>query len=86
MTAAIECVDGAARAGIERRAAKLSVRLLMPTGLCFLPAFICVGVIPLGGVVPLTRHCGAASVERATRFILMMADVGAAVIPMGRAW
>ena len=46
LTAAIERVDGAARAGIERRAAKLSVRLLMPTGLCFLPAFICVGVIP----------------------------------------
>ena len=31
---------------IERNAAKLSVKLLMPTGLCFLPAFVLVGVIP----------------------------------------
>ena len=31
---------------MERAAARLSVRLLMPTGLCFLPAFVIVGVLP----------------------------------------
>jgi pilus assembly protein TadC len=31
---------------VEITAAKLSVRLLLPTGLCFLPAFILVGVLP----------------------------------------
>lgn len=46
LTVAIDREDVAARADIERRSARLSVRLLMPTGLCFLPAFICIGVIP----------------------------------------
>ena len=32
--------------GIELEASKLGVRLLLPTGLCFLPAFILLGVIP----------------------------------------
>lgn len=31
---------------IERKAGRLTVRLLVPTGLCFLPAFVCIGVIP----------------------------------------
>ena len=31
---------------IEQQAARLSIRLLLPTGLCFLPAFILIGVIP----------------------------------------
>lgn len=43
----IEGSDAEERARIEREAAKLSVRILMPVGLCMLPAFICVAVIPL---------------------------------------
>lgn len=41
--------DGVAafeRSQIEQGASRLSVKLLIPTGLCFLPAFICIGVIP----------------------------------------
>ena len=34
---------------IEQQAARLSIRLLLPTGLCFLPAFILIGVIPAIG-------------------------------------
>ena len=30
----------------KQEAAKLSVRLLLPVGLCFLPAFICIGILP----------------------------------------
>lgn len=43
---AVETADREGRAAIERHASKLSVRLLVPTGLCFLPAFIAIGVIP----------------------------------------
>ena len=46
LESAIEQLDRDERAAIERNAAKLSVKLLMPTGLCFLPAFVLVGVIP----------------------------------------
>jgi len=46
LESAIEQLDRDERAAIERNAAKLSVNLLMPTGLCFLPAFVLVGVIP----------------------------------------
>lgn len=35
-----------ARSGLEEEAASLSVRLLLPTGLCILPAFILIGVVP----------------------------------------
>lgn len=31
----------------ERRAATLGVRLVLPLGLCYLPAFICLGVLPV---------------------------------------
>lgn len=31
----------------EKRAASLSVRLVVPLGLCSLPAFICLGVVPV---------------------------------------
>lgn len=31
----------------ERRAAELATRLVLPLGLCQLPAFICLGVIPM---------------------------------------
>lgn len=31
----------------ERRAATLGVRLVVPLGLCYLPAFICLGVLPV---------------------------------------
>ena len=34
------------RSRIEQSAAKLSIRLLLPTGLCMLPAFVAIGVIP----------------------------------------
>ncbi|MBW3089926.1 type II secretion system F family protein [Bifidobacterium sp. 82T25] len=44
--AAIEQLDRDERSLIERNAARLSVKLLMPTGLCFLPAFVLIGVIP----------------------------------------
>jgi hypothetical protein len=43
---AIEQSDRDERAAIERGAAQLSVKLLMPTGLCFLPAFVFIGVVP----------------------------------------
>lgn len=42
----IEQLDCGGRAATERNAAKLSVKLLMSTGLCFLPAFMLIGVIP----------------------------------------
>ena len=37
------------REDIEQQAARLSIRLLLPTGLCFLPTFILIGVIPAIG-------------------------------------
>ncbi|MBM6699194.1 type II secretion system F family protein [Bifidobacterium pullorum subsp. saeculare] len=43
---AAERLDQDERAAIERTAGKLTVRLLLPTGLCFLPAFVFIGVIP----------------------------------------
>ena len=43
---AVEQLDWDERSQIEQAAAKLSVRLLLPTGLCFLPAFVAVGIIP----------------------------------------
>ncbi|WEV72693.1 hypothetical protein [Bifidobacterium sp. ESL0790] len=42
----IEQLDARERALIERGSSKLSVRLLMPTALCFLPAFVLIGVLP----------------------------------------
>lgn len=36
-----------ARAEMQERAATLSVRLMMPLGLCILPAFVVLGVLPL---------------------------------------
>ena len=41
----------------EERAATLGVRLVLPLGLCFLPAFLCLGVVPVvlalaGGLLP----------------------------------
>ena len=41
---AVEQLDWDERSQIEQAAAKLSVRLLLPTGLCFLPAFVVVGL------------------------------------------
>ena len=43
---AIEQLEWNERSRIERSAAKLSIRLLLPTGLCMLPAFVAIGVIP----------------------------------------
>ena len=30
----------------RQESSKLSVRLLLPVGLCFLPSFICIGILP----------------------------------------
>ena len=38
--------DHSERSAIEQAASRLSVRLLAPTGLCFLPAFVLIGVVP----------------------------------------
>lgn len=46
LEAAIEQLDWDERSRIEQSAAKLSIRLLLPTGLCILPAFVAIGVIP----------------------------------------
>ncbi|KFI65313.1 type II secretion system F family protein [Bifidobacterium cuniculi] len=46
LEAALELADTRERMRIERAASRLSVGLLLPTGLCFLPAFLCVGVVP----------------------------------------
>ncbi|WP_240541033.1 type II secretion system F family protein [Bifidobacterium colobi] len=46
LEAALEQMDSDERAAIEQEGAHLSVQLLLPMGLCFLPAFIAVGVIP----------------------------------------
>ena len=46
LASAIERLDQDERAAIEQTAGKLTVRLLLPTGLCFLPAFMFIGVIP----------------------------------------
>ncbi|WP_213814486.1 type II secretion system F family protein [Glaciihabitans sp. dw_435] len=37
----------AARAEVQQRAAQLAVRLMLPLGLCILPAFMVLGVLPL---------------------------------------
>lgn len=42
----VEQIQLRRRISVERGAAHLSVRLLIPTGLCVLPAFILIGVIP----------------------------------------
>ena len=39
-------MDGSERARIEQRASRLSVRLLLPMGLCLLPAFLLIAVVP----------------------------------------
>ena len=41
-----EQLDRRRRSAIEQAAGKLSVRLLVPMGLCFLPSFVFIGVIP----------------------------------------
>lgn len=43
---AAEQLDTLERMHIERAASTLSVRLLLPMGLCFLPAFLCIAVVP----------------------------------------
>ncbi|NEG69840.1 type II secretion system F family protein [Bifidobacterium choloepi] len=46
LDAAAERLDAAERMAIEQRASRLSVRLLMPMGLCFLPAFLLLAIVP----------------------------------------
>ncbi|NMN00575.1 type II secretion system protein, pilus assembly [Bifidobacterium sp. DSM 109958] len=45
--AAVDQIDKTERRLIEERAAKLGVRMLVPTGACFLPAFVLIGVLPV---------------------------------------
>lgn len=52
LAAAIDQMDERDRSSIEQSASRLSVRLLLPIGLCFLPAFVLIGVIP--SIVSLT--------------------------------
>lgn len=42
----IEQIDQKQQRAVDENAGKLTVRLLLPTGLCILPAFILIGVIP----------------------------------------
>ena len=56
LDAAIVATHGRARAAGDRAAAELGVRLTLPLALCFLPAFVIVGIVPLlmtvaGGVI-----------------------------------
>ena len=46
LTLAARRFDQDERSAIEQASSRLSVRLLGPTGLCFLPAFILIGVVP----------------------------------------
>ncbi len=46
LDAAVERIDWDERSRIEQSAAKLSIKLLLPTGLCFLPAFMALGIVP----------------------------------------
>ena len=46
LEASIDRIQAEQKSSIEQEAARLSIRLLLPTGLCFLPAFILIGVIP----------------------------------------
>ena len=48
----------AARASAQERAAALSVRLMLPLGLCVLPAFVALGVVPMLAAV-LTSTIGS---------------------------
>ncbi|HEV7950680.1 MAG TPA: type II secretion system F family protein [Glaciihabitans sp.] len=47
-----------ARAEVQERAAALSVRLMLPLGLCVLPAFMVIGVLPLAVTVFTTTNIG----------------------------
>ena len=46
LDAAVEQIDWNERSRIEQSAARLSIKLLLPTGLCFLPAFMALGIVP----------------------------------------
>lgn len=42
----VEQLERQARSGLDQETARLSIRMLVPTGLCILPAFVLIGVIP----------------------------------------
>lgn len=46
LDAALERMESASKQQVEEAAAVLSVRVLLPVGLCFLPAFILIGIVP----------------------------------------
>ena len=47
IAAVVDQIDRDERRRIEERSAKLGVRMLVPTGLCFLPSFILLGIVPV---------------------------------------
>ncbi len=47
ISAVVDQIDRDERRRIEEGAAKLGVRMLVPTGLCFLPSFIVLGIVPV---------------------------------------
>lgn len=46
LSVVVEQWEGDSAASIERECSRLSVRLLMPLGLCLLPGFVCFAVVP----------------------------------------
>ena len=46
MDTTIEQVERKARSRLDQETARLSILILMPTGICILPAFVLIGVIP----------------------------------------
>lgn len=46
MDTTIDQVERKVRSRLDQETARLSIRILMPTGLCILPAFVLIGVIP----------------------------------------
>lgn len=47
ISAVVDQIDRDERRRIEEGSAKLGVRMLVPTGLCFLPSFILLGIVPV---------------------------------------
>lgn len=56
LRAAAEQERGAEARRTEKRAAELGVKLVVPLGICALPAFICLGIVPV--VMSLMPHLG----------------------------
>ena len=59
------------RTAIEQESASLSVKLLLPTGLCMLPAFVFLGILPsvMAFVDELGGDAARWSVKNAARYV-----------------